>query len=160
MEKHKSKALENECLCTKCVYRFQCFTQERIFSDPIYQGLFEALMAQGKSREEALDEVTREIKFRISLPPVSVPEPTITIPYPDNCPNTTPYPPITTPPWTIISYAHDDVSFDPVDGNNYQVSYTMHDGKEVSWNASRKDLFRELRVHRDGCGDFSDSVRN
>jgi hypothetical protein len=130
-----------------------------VFSDPIFQGLFEALMAQGKSREDALDEVTREIKFRISIP---VPEPTITIPYPDSCPNVTPYPPITTPtpPWTIITYAHDNVSFDSIDDKSYQVNYTMHDGKEVSWNASKEDLFRELRVHRDGCGDTSNPVRD
>ena len=73
MEKHKDKALEDKCLCSKCEFRFQCFTQERVFSDPIFQGLFEALMAQGKSKEEALDEVTTEIKFRMDRP-ITVPD--------------------------------------------------------------------------------------
>jgi len=136
MEKHKSKALENDCLCTKCVFRFQCFTQERIFSDPIYQGLFEALMAQGKTKEEALEEVTRELKWKISSP-IKIDEPTITIPY--ISPNTTPYQPVVSPTfapeWEYVSGTYNDcVSIEDKNGN-CMVTYTMHDGKEVSWNA-------------------------
>ncbi len=148
MEKHKNKALENECLCTKCVYRFQCFTQERIFSDPIYQGLFEALMAQGKTKEEALEEVTRELKWKISAPII---EPTVTIPYVS--PNTIPYQPISpnsAPQWEIVCGGtyNDSVSIQDKNGN-CMVTYTMHDGKEVSWNAEN------LRICTEG---FRDSV--
>uniref|UniRef100_A0A6M3JRI4 Uncharacterized protein n=1 Tax=viral metagenome TaxID=1070528 RepID=A0A6M3JRI4_9ZZZZ len=129
MEKHKKKALETDCLCSKCIFRFQCFTQERVFSDPIYQGLFEALMAQGKSKEEALDEVANEIKLRMNRFDLQPFEPVIqpyTIPYPNSAPDVQPY----VQPWTVIS---DSISFDANDKGEVLVSYTMHDGKEVSW---------------------------
>jgi len=131
MEKHKNKALEKDCLCSKCIFRFQCFTQERVFSDPIYQGLFEALMAKGRSREEAIDEVTQEIKnrigggYHIEIDPPS--------------PNSAPYPyyqPITIQPWTIISdhcQMSDNISILPMENGTFQISYTMLDGEEVSW---------------------------
>lgn len=140
MEKHKNKALENDCLCPKCMFRFQCFTQERVFSDPIFQGLFEALMAQGKSKEEALDEVTREIKFRI-ITPISIPNayPPVTIPYPTTAPNASPFP--YNPLWTIRC---NNVSFDSLGNDKYQVNYTMYDGKEVNWNADAGDFFRKF----------------
>ena len=138
MEKHKKKALESDCLCSKCVFRFQCFTQERVFSDPIYQGLFEALMAQGKSKEEAIDEVANEIKLRmnrfelqpIELQPIEV-QP-YTIPYPNSAPDVQPF----IQPWTFVPggwYGSDSISFDANDKGDVLVSYTMHDGKEVSW---------------------------
>jgi len=138
MEKHKSKALEEGCLCYKCVFRFQCFTQERIFSDPIFQGLFEALMAQGKSKEEALDEVIAEIKFKMNRPVEigggsdgSDAVPYIPYPYPTT-PDIQPY----IQPWTVISDYYgmsDNVTFDVNDKGEVYVSYTMHDGKEVNW---------------------------
>jgi hypothetical protein len=120
------------------VFRFQCFTQERIFSDPIYQGLFEALMAQGKTKEEALEEVTRELKWKIVSPPNIQSEP-ITIPFP--APNTIPYPyqPAVAPnsnPLIIYSGTYDSVSVNDKNGDCI-VTYTMHDGKEVSWNAEK-----------------------
>jgi len=158
MEKHKNKALENDCLCTKCVFRFQCFTQERIFSDPIYQGLFEALMAQGKTREEALEEVTRELKWKIVSPPNIQSEP-ITIPFPT--PNTIPYPyqPSVAPnsnPLIIYSGTYNDsVSVQDKNGDCI-VTYTMHDGKEVSWNAENiRVCLQGLRdsVNYDGSGE-------
>lgn len=130
MEKHKNKALEKDCLCSKCMFRFQCFTQERVFSDPVYQGLFEALIAQGKSRDEAIDAVAIEIKFNINKP--------ITLPYDDNSgnlPNSIqPYvdpSPNTVQPyfyeWTIDSATFEDVN------NTVVVTYTMHDGEKISW---------------------------
>ena len=135
MEKHKNKALEEDCLCSKCIFRFQCFTQERVFSDPIYQGLFEALMAQGKSREEALDEVKNEIKFRMDRP-IEIgggsdgSDGIGTIPFPNTTPDVQPY----VQPWIISGYYNSDtVSFDVNDKGEVQVSYTMYDGKEVSW---------------------------
>ena len=63
MDKHKKKAANDGCLCENCPHKFVCFTQERIFSDPLYQGLFEALMAKGRTKEEALEEVTHELKL-------------------------------------------------------------------------------------------------
>ena len=131
MEKHKSRALEDDCLCSKCMFRFQCYTQERVFSDPIFQGLFEALMAQGKSKEEALLEVATEIKFRMTKPsePISdqydgtYPPPATIIPY--------------NSPWEVISAGDVDRSeytnFSVTNDGKMQVNYTMHDGKEVSW---------------------------
>ncbi len=128
MEKHKNKALENDCLCAKCIFRFQCFTQERVFSDPLYQGLFEALMAKGRTREEAIDEVTNEIKnkiaggFHITLDDIQpTVQPTITIQ------------PYTYPQWQ--TYCCDNVSVQEQDNGSLQISYTLLDGEEVSWNA-------------------------
>jgi len=135
MEKHKNKTLEADCLCSKCIFRFQCFTQERVFSDPIYQGLFEALMAQGKSKEEALDEVANEIKLRMNRFDLQPFEPTVqpyTVPYPNSAPDVQPY----IQPWTFISggwYNSDSISFDTNDKGEVLVNYTMCDGKEVNW---------------------------
>ena len=123
MEKHKSKALDEECLCSKCKLRFQCFTQERIFSDPLYQGLFEALMAKGRSREEAIEEVANELKNRISSSPSSVGGVGST---------SAPYYPTTTPYWV---YSYDNVLVRPQADGTIQVSYTLLDGEEVTWNA-------------------------
>ena len=120
MNKHKSKALEDGCLCSDCKFKFQCFTQERIFSDPIFQGLFEALMAQGYSKEDALELVANEIKARI--PFAQQPQPIAPYPYTTGG----------AAGWdsTIITVDNDIVSSD------YTITYTMLDGKEVSWNAS------------------------
>ena len=123
--KHKSHSLDKECLCSKCPLRFFCFTQERVFSDPLYQGLFEALMAKGRSREEAIDEVTNEIKnkiaggFHVTLDDIQPAQPSITIQ------------PYTYPQWQT----YDNVSVQEQDNGSYQVSYTMMDGEEVSWYA-------------------------
>lgn len=121
--KHKSHSLDKECLCSKCPLRFFCFTEERVFSDPIYQGLFEALMAQGKSREEALGEVTEEIKFRIAKPSNS-----IFLDPPGMMPNSTAV------PWAVgDAYDSGYVSFGVNDSGKTLINYTMHDGEEVSW---------------------------
>lgn len=132
--KHKSHSLDKECLCSKCPLRFFCFTEERVFSDPIYQGLFEALMAQGKSKEEALDEVANEIKLRmnrVSFEPLQPYEPIVqpyTVPYPSSAPNVQPY----IQPWTIFGQ-DSSISFDVNDEGKIQVSYTMCDGREINW---------------------------
>lgn len=123
MEKHKSNALEKDCLCSGCAFRFQCFTQERLFSDPILQGLFEALMAQGMSKEDALNEVTIEIRYRITKrgPDGNISIiPTI---FPQITPDTQPY---------VAPWVGDTITFQDTDGK-LQVNYTMHDGKEVNW---------------------------
>lgn len=114
-ENHKSKALEDDCLCSKCSLRFSCFTEERIFSDPIFQGLFEALMAQGRSREEALDEVTAEIKFRINrLSETGQSYHSESL-------------------GTASPYAYCYVTSGSLNNHNGKINYTMRDGREVSW---------------------------
>ena len=129
MDKHKAKALEEGCLCTECVFRFQCFTRERIFSDPMYQGLFEAMMALGKSKEEAVDAVANEIKWNMRL------DKTHPISGCENDGNGT-Y------PW--IYYWHDYTDNISFDGN--QITYTMSTGEAVSWNAN-EDGVGDVRVH-------------
>ena len=102
-----------------------------MFSDPIYQGLFEALMAQGRSKEEALDEVTNEIKLRmnalseLNLPIVSDPL------YTPDYPGSTAVPHI----WVGGNWCDgsDTISFNVTDEGEVLVNYTMHDGKEVNW---------------------------
>jgi len=127
MDKHKNKALEDDCLCTQCKYRFQCFTQERVFSDPLYQGLFEALMAKGRSREEAIEEVANELKLSIGggfkfTGDIVVGE--------------------TSYPWKYY-YPESGNTFS-VDGD--QITYTMSTGEEVSWYAGT-DGIGDIRIH-------------
>jgi|GEM_PF-6957698 len=124
MEKHKDKALADKCLCIGCSHRFECFTQERIFSDPIFQGLFEALMAQGMSKEDALEEVTEELKTRIKLPVDDGSYKYEPLPNPYWAPNTW----ITNTDWKY--YCVDDN--DP----NITITYHMASGKDVSWSAT------------------------
>lgn len=129
MKHHKGKALEKDCLCNKCIFRFQCFTQERIFSDPILQGLFEALMAKGRSKEEALEEVTEEIKFRMGGKGVDGIYDSSSGSYPDT----------THQPWQIskdfgsvtLSDVHDDV-----DGPKVDITYILNTGEEIRWSAN------------------------
>lgn len=137
MEKHKNKALEEQCLCNKCPHKFECFTQERIFSDPIFQGLFEALMAQGMSKEDALEEVTEELKSRL----VNIPLDKKDFTWVDNT---------TFTDWTYyntgvaVPISNDNTSV--YKGPNYvcsgeienngKITYHMANGKDVTWSAS------------------------
>ncbi len=132
MKEHKSQALESNCKCEECSLRFTCFTQERVFSDPIFQGLYEALLAQGKTKEEALEEVVRELKWKMTPPaPVTIPS----IPY------VQPQPPYTIfNDWVSGGYSNGNVSFSDVGDNKVQVSYTMSNGERVEWNADADTL--------------------
>ena len=137
MKHHKKKALEEKCMCDSCPNRFECFTQERVFSDPIFQGLFEALIAQGHSKEEALDMVSDEIKSRIS-PPI-----------PDSTPWAPVNPPWGTQPWTIKYECWDSHDSSDVrigsDGSStggYMITYTMNNGEIVSWNAAVSEPYK------------------
>ena len=135
MEKHKSNALEDDCLCSGCTYRFQCFTQERVFSDPVFQGLFEALIAQGKSRDEAVDTVAKEIKSRMNRP--------VDQPYSDPVfPFSEPIKPIFEQPWVVggfddgandWNHDHSTVHISVNDDGSMMMNYTMQDGEEISW---------------------------
>lgn len=141
MDKHKGKALEDKCLCGECPHKFECFTQERIFSNPIFQGLFEALMAQGSTKEEALEQVAEEIKARIggdgSLPVIIQPNT-----YPDytTTPNTAPY----TYPYTTCGdiYGSETNGGSAGTCSDISITYCMADGKEVSWTANVNYLTR------------------
>ena len=53
--------MEN-CICEKCPDRFKCFTSEKVFSNPRYQGLYEAEMGLGKTKEQAIESVKKLIK--------------------------------------------------------------------------------------------------
>ncbi len=125
MEKHKERALSSDCICNTCPVRFQCFTQERVFSDPIYQALFEVLMAKGKSREEALEEVSNDLKYRIGFPPVDIGVGEI---FPGN-------------DWQIVDgssaidssrWENDSVSID-----DSKKIYTMYNGEEIDLDDSK-----------------------
>jgi hypothetical protein len=127
MSKHKSHIEDKKCMCSKCPLRFVCFTEERIFSDPIFQGLFEALMAKGLTKEEAVDLVANEIKLRIKMPTVTSESPSIPYPIPNPTPwtITTDIYPSSNIPWT---YTYNDRCIN--------ITYTMMNGDEVSWNAN------------------------
>lgn len=130
MKHHKGRALEDECLCSKCPLRFECFTQERIFSNPIFQGLFEALTAKGYDREEALDLVSQEIKSRIGHYPTQIPHDQYN-------------------PWRIYApettWWGSDSGVTLTDSNvdvngTYTVTYQMLNGEEISWSAKPCEL--------------------
>jgi NCAIR mutase (PurE)-related protein len=53
--------MEN-CLCEKCPDRFKCYTAEKIFANPRYQGLYEAEMGLGKTKEQAIESVKKLIE--------------------------------------------------------------------------------------------------
>jgi hypothetical protein len=137
---HKSEALEEKCKCNECEHKFECFTQERIFTDPIFQGLFEALIAKGLDRIAAIDAVANEIKARMT------PQLVYNVKWNDTygsdtykqpqIPNNIQIPPI----WggTISSsggvnsagtYDYNNLT---IDGNN--VTYTMTNGEKVNFN--------------------------
>lgn len=60
-------------MCNDCELRFKCFTQERIFSDPLYQGLYEAMIAQGMEGDAAILAVAEEIKEALRPQPAGTP---------------------------------------------------------------------------------------
>ena len=119
MTNHKSKIAEKECQCNKCALRFSCFTGERIFSDPLYQGLYEALIAQGRTKEQALDEVSREMK--INMKPIPVYPPV----YQPASPNVSPY------TWDTGAAPYDPNRWTITCDNTY--TYTMSNGEKISW---------------------------
>ena len=137
MDKHKSNALEGKCLCGECPHKFECFTQERIFSDPIFQGLFEALMAQGSSKDDALKRVIGELEARIrALSNTWITAPNTTVgggtytPYYFQQPYTTAAPTY----WGSNSAGNVTLTNCKGDSTSCRVTYRMIDGEEISWN--------------------------
>lgn len=51
-----------DCLCDICKRRFMCWTSKRIFSDPVYQALYEVHIAEGLSHEKSLAAVKEILK--------------------------------------------------------------------------------------------------
>jgi len=118
-------------------------------------------MAKGRTKEEALEEVTNEMKMRINSPQapyrIEIPaQPQITpsIPiYPN--PNTAPTWP--TLPGTFIVYGNNDTieyAGEDVTSGNYNIFYTMHNGEEINWNANAGELneIRDLHIHNQSTG--------
>lgn len=61
----KSCALTDLCKCNECKRKFECFTQEPVFTDPMMQGLFEAYIAQGNDRERSILMVAETLMSRL-----------------------------------------------------------------------------------------------
>lgn len=56
---------EIQCFCDRCPIRFKCFTQERVYTDPLYQALYETYVAEGKSHDEALKHVKSFVEIAL-----------------------------------------------------------------------------------------------
>lgn len=62
----KSQSLEVGCECDKCKLRYKCFTEEKIFSDAVQQGMFEAFIALGMDRDNAINAVVDFLRTNIT----------------------------------------------------------------------------------------------
>jgi len=151
MKHHKGKALEEKCLCAQCPHKFECFTQERIFSDPIFQGLFEALMAKGRTREQALEEVTSEIKLRMNRIAIEIggsdKDGNGNVPFPLDIKPWVPYQPYDTgspipQPYTTWVYGDNITITDGTDSEMVNVTYHMASGEEIKWSANASEFNR------------------
>jgi len=149
----KSKAGTGKCICGTCPRRFECFTQERVFSDALLQGLFEAILAEGVDREEAIKQVKDEIKFRLTREELERVKGDEWRPVPNIYPNTgtagSPY--YQPPTWRVWSkdssscdsYAavsSNNIKFDYCNNDTVNINYTMHNGKEYSFSAKVSEL--------------------
>jgi len=54
----------NKCKCNTCENRFKCLTTEQVFSDKDYQAMFEANIALGFNREDAISAVNLFIRSK------------------------------------------------------------------------------------------------
>lgn len=153
---HKSKAGEEEgCRCNDCPLRFQCFTQERVFSDSLLQGLFEAIMAEGFDKEEALKQVKSEIAGKLNQRDAYRSIAISHQPFEWDRGVTTPTTPWQQFPYTTggggtrttcnqdsasdytfcndLGFSTSDVHINDCGKLECSVSYTMSDGKEYKW---------------------------
>jgi len=150
----KKQALEDNCKCKECTYRFSCFTQERVFSDPVLQGLFEALIAKGRSKEEALEEVTNEIKVRMNQPrpdPQTIPNNPFDVVTIQPAPNITIYPVPNTTGGSFFTCDNNNsgdwAGVDTTVSNDIQISYTMTTGEVINWSVGDDSVNNELRIY-------------
>jgi len=56
-----------KCLCSQCHQRFYCFTNMKVFSDPILQALFESMMAANNTVDGAIEEIQIFLKERYTI---------------------------------------------------------------------------------------------
>ena len=54
--------MKDECICNQCPRRFVCFTQEKVFSDPAYQAMYETYVEEGLKHEVAVKKVREFIE--------------------------------------------------------------------------------------------------
>jgi hypothetical protein len=52
---------ETSCICEKCPRKFECFTQEKIFSDRYAQSMFEGFIALGFKRGDAINQTIHKL---------------------------------------------------------------------------------------------------
>jgi hypothetical protein len=50
-----------KCICNRCPRRYVCFTQQRVYSDPFLQAMFESYLAMGLSVHDAVGRVNGEV---------------------------------------------------------------------------------------------------
>jgi len=60
--------MKRKCLCSSCPERFKCFTNIKVFAEPMIQALFESYMGEKYkySIEGALKRVREDIKSLLS----------------------------------------------------------------------------------------------
>lgn len=46
-----------KCICNKCPRRFYCFTNKKVFSNPLLQAIFESYLGENCSVEYSIQEV-------------------------------------------------------------------------------------------------------
>lgn len=54
--------MPEKCICDECPRRFECFTQKKVFSEPDYQAMYEAYLAEGLEHLEAVQAVREHIE--------------------------------------------------------------------------------------------------
>ncbi len=148
MEGHKTHANDEDCKCSGCTLRFHCFTEERVFSDSLVQGLFEALMAKGRTKEEAIDEVATELRGMIGG--YSKPYVSDWLPCVDNNNDIkvtwgTTTNPIVDNNGTIMGKLPDTSN----------ICWTLRSGEEVNWNADAREIVRLHNSAKGSCGNNS-----
>ena len=55
-----------KCICNKCPRRFICWTQMKVFGDPLWQALFEAYLGDNSDVHESLIKVRQHITESIA----------------------------------------------------------------------------------------------
>ncbi len=59
------KELSSTCICDGCERRFLCWTNKKVFSDPLHQTLYETYVAEGYSHTDAIQEVNEDVQNAI-----------------------------------------------------------------------------------------------
>lgn len=59
--------MESKCICDACPRRFVCFTQKKVFSDPAYQAMYEALIEEEVESKKAATTVRKFIEQHVCI---------------------------------------------------------------------------------------------